>query len=69
MCARCFITICEKDSISLWILELGICRSWRCLVVVVWKVPCFHALIIMGGRIVHPSWVRSGCRMVYLSSF
>ena len=54
MCARYFIIINEKDSISLSILRLGICRSWRCLVVVVWIVPHIHAMIIMGGSIVHP---------------
>ena len=28
-----------------------------------------HAIIVMGGSIVHPSWVESGCRMAYLCSF
>jgi hypothetical protein len=39
MCFSYFIAICEKDSISLWILKLEICRSWRTLMVVLCKVP------------------------------
>ena len=53
-------TISEKNSISLWILELGICRSWRSLTFVVCTVPFIHALIIMGGSTIHPSWDRGG---------
>jgi hypothetical protein len=69
MCVRYFIAIWEKDSISLWILELGICRSWRSLTVVVCIVPLIPAVIIMGGSTIHPSWDKSGWRMAYLSSF
>ena len=47
----------------------GICRSWRSLIIYICIVPLIHALIIMGGSTIHPSWDRSGCRMVYLSSF
>ena len=47
MCVRYFIAICEKDFISLWILELRICRSWRCVVVVVWTVACIPTMIII----------------------
>ena len=39
MCVRYLVAIWEKDSISLWILELGICRSWRSLTIVVCIVP------------------------------
>jgi hypothetical protein len=39
MCVRYLIAMWEKDSISLWILELGICRSWRSLTIVVCVVP------------------------------
>ena len=31
MCIRYLIGIWKKDSICLWILELGICTSWRSL--------------------------------------
>ena len=69
MCVRDLIVIWEKDSIRLWILELGICKFWRSLAVVVCIVSLIIAKIIMGGSIVHPSWDRSGWIMVYLSSF
>ena len=39
MYVKYFVAICEKASISLWILELGICRSWRSLMIVVCIVP------------------------------
>jgi hypothetical protein len=32
-----------------WILELGICRSWMSLVVIVCMMPLILAVIIMGG--------------------
>ena len=69
MCVGYLIIIFEKDSINLWILELGICRSWSCLVVVVWIVPHVPGVIIICGSIVHPNWDRSGCRMMYLFGF
>ena len=69
MCVRCLIAFCEKDSISLWILELGISRSSRSLTVVVCIVPFIHAVSIMGGSTIHPSWDRNGWRKMYLSSF
>ena len=69
MCVGYFITIFEQDWIKLWILELGICRSWRCLVVIVWTVPHIPTMIIMGGSNVHPNWDRSERRAMYLSSF
>ena len=53
------MAICEKDSISLWILEFGICRPWRCLVVVVWIVARIPTMIVVGGSIVHPSRDRN----------
>ena len=40
----------EEDSISLWILELRICRSWR-LTIVVCIVTFVLAMIIMGGEL------------------
>ena len=55
-----FIAIWEKDSIRLWILGLGICRSWRSLTVVICIVPLIHAVIIMGFSTIHPSWDRNG---------
>ena len=69
MYVRYLIAIWEKDFISLWILELGIYRSWRSLTIVVCIVPLILAVIIMGGSTIHPSWDRSGWRMAYLSSF
>ena len=48
MCVRYLTTICEKDSISLWILELRICRFWRSLTVVVCVVPLNNVVIIVG---------------------
>jgi hypothetical protein len=68
MCVKHLIAIWEKDSISLWILELGICRSWS-LTVVVCIIPLIPGVIIMGHSTIHPSWDRSGWRMAYLSSF
>ena len=68
MCVRYLIAFWEKNSISLWILELGICRSWRSLIVVVCIMPCIFAVIIMGGSTIHASWDKSGWRMAYLSS-
>ena len=50
-------------------MELGICRSWRSLGVVVCIVPLILAMIIMGGSTIHTSWDRSKWRMTYLSSF
>ena len=43
-----------KDSISLWIRELEICRFWRSLIVVICIVPLIPAVIIMGGSTIHP---------------
>ena len=54
MCVRHLIAIWEKDSISLWILELGICRSWT-LTVVVCLIPLIPGVIIMGHSTIHPS--------------
>ena len=39
MCVRYLIAIWEKVLISLWILELGICKSRRSLAFVVCVVP------------------------------
>jgi hypothetical protein len=69
MCVRYLRAIWEKGFISLWILELGICRSWRSLTIVVCIVSFIHAVFILGGSTIHPSWDRSGWRMAYLSSF
>ena len=55
MSVRCLIAIWEKDFISVWILELGICRSWRSLTIVVCIVPLTYGVIIMGGTTIHPS--------------
>ena len=64
------MAIWEKDySISLRILELGICRIRRSLIVVVCIVALSLAMIIMGGSTIHPSWDRSGWKMLYFSSF
>jgi hypothetical protein len=69
MCARYLKTNWKKDSfISLWILELGVCRIWRSLRVVVCIVSLIHATIIMGGSTIHPTWDRSGWRMANISS-
>ena len=53
---RYLIAIWEKNSISLWILKLGSCRSLRSLTVVVCVVPLILAVIIMGGSTIHHSW-------------
>ena len=41
----------EEDSISLWILELIICRFWRRLTIVVCIVTFVPAMMIMGGEL------------------
>ena len=69
MCVRYLTTKWEKDSISLWILKLRFCRSWRSLSVVVCIMPLILVVIVMGGSTIHPSWDKSGWRMAYLSSF
>ena len=56
----------KNDSMSLWISELGICRSWR---IIVYIVPLIHATMIMSGSTIHPSWDKSAWKMAYLSSF
>jgi hypothetical protein len=64
MCIRYPIAICEKDSISLWILELGICRAWRSLIVIVCVVPLTPIVSLIGDSTIHPSsWKRSGWRV------
>ena len=68
MCVRYLIPLWERDSISLWGLELGICSSRRSFIIVVCIVPLILAMIVMGGSTIHPSGDRSGWRMVYLSS-
>ena len=60
MSARYLIVIWEKDSISIWILEFGIFRSWRSLTIVPGIVLLIHVVIIMGGSTIHLSWNRSG---------
>ena len=62
MCVRYLIEIWEKDSISLWILELEICRSWKGLTILVCIVPLILAVIVVGGSTIHCSWDRSGWR-------
>jgi hypothetical protein len=62
MCVKSLIAIWEKDSISLWILELGICRSWKSIIVVVCKVPLILAVIIIGGSTIHRSWDKNEWR-------
>lgn len=44
--------ICERVSISLWTLLVGILRSRRVLVVDLCMVPLMHAVITIGGRTV-----------------
>ena len=67
MRVKYLIAVWEKDSISLWILELGICRSWRSLTIIACIVPLIHAVIIIGGSTIHLSWDSSVLRMAYLS--
>ena len=50
----------HKDFIGLWILELGICRSWRGLTVVVCVMPLVHVVIIMADSIIHLVGTRVG---------
>ena len=69
MCVRYLIITWEKDSISLWILELGICRPWRSLTVVVCIVSLILAVIIRCGSTLHPSKNSRRWKMAYLSSF
>jgi hypothetical protein len=49
MCVWYLIAIWGKDSISLWILELRICKPWSSLTIVVCIVPLIHDMIIIGG--------------------
>ena len=58
MCGRHLLAIWERDFISLWILNLGTCRSWNSSIVVVCIVLLIFAVIIMCGSIIHPSWDR-----------
>jgi hypothetical protein len=69
MCVRYLIAIWEKDSISLLVLGLEICRSWRSLTIVVCIVPLIPSTIEMGGSTINHSWDKSAWRMAYLSSF
>ena len=69
ICIRYLLAIWEKDSISLWIFKLGICRPWRSLTIVVCIVSLISIVVIMGGNTIHPSWDRSGRTMAYLRSF
>ena len=55
MYIRYLIAIWEKDSISLWILELEICRSWKSLSIVVCTVPLILDMNRMDGSTIHPS--------------
>ena len=51
-----------------WILELGICRCWRSLIIVVCKVPALISnAILLGSTKNHPSWDRifNGWRRIY----
>ena len=50
----------EKDSISLRMLEFGICKSWRSLTVVVCIMPFIHVVIVMGGSTIHHIGVDVG---------
>jgi hypothetical protein len=68
MCVRYLVAIWEKDSISLWILELEICMSWRSLTIVVYIVPFILVVIIMDGSTIHPGWDKSVWGMAYLPS-
>jgi hypothetical protein len=58
------IAIREGNSISLWILESWIYKFWRSLTFVVCVVPLIHAVIVLDGSTIHPSWNRIGWRMV-----
>ena len=69
MCVGYLLAIWEKDSISLWILELGICSSWRSLTIVVCIVFLIPIVIIMGGSIIQTSLDKSGWRMAYFQVF
>ena len=69
MCVRYLATIWDKASISLWILELEICRSWRSLTIVVYMVPFIIVVIIMGGSTIQHGWDKSVWRMAYLTRF
>jgi hypothetical protein len=69
MCVRYLVAFWKDDSISLHILELGICRFWRSLIIVVCIEPLIPIVVVMGGSIIHPSWDRSGWRMAFLSTF
>ena len=65
------VAICEKVFINLWILRVGIWRSWGYLVVVTGIVPLNHdmmMMMMMGSSISQPSRERSGWRMAYLSN-
>ena len=68
LCVKYLTSIREKVFISLWILELGSCRSWRSLKYVVCVMPLILTMNIIGCSTIHPSWDRSGWRVAYLSS-
>ena len=59
----------KKFSIGFWILLLGILRSKKFLVAAVGMELLILAMMIFGGRTVHPCWVSGGRSMLYFSSF
>lgn len=46
--------ICEKVSMSLWTLLVGILGSSKILVVALCMVPLILVVMIIGGRTIHP---------------
>ena len=66
---RYLIEICEKMSMSLWILLVRILRSIRFLIVALCMMPLLHVVMVIEGRIVHPCWVSDVCSMSFFSSF
>lgn len=54
MCVRYQIDICEKVSIALWILGLGVLSTLRLLRVVLRIIPLMFAMMIIGGLTLHP---------------
>lgn len=56
MSARYLMKICEKVSMSLWILLVRILRSNKFLMMVLCIVHVIHVIMINWGKAIHPCW-------------
>lgn len=69
ICAKHRINIFEKVSIRLYILLCGILISMSFSMVDVIIEPLMPTMLIIVGRTVHPSWLRTVVHVSYFSSF